>query len=289
MTKLVWNETGSRKYELGADRGVLYHKDENGAYTDGEAWNGLKSVTKSPSGGEPTKMYADNQVWLTLLSVEEFAATIECMMYPKGFEKYDGLAEPVPGVLLGQQPRGKFGFGWRTLLGNDVAGQTYGYKLHFAYECLAKPTEQAANTINESPETTSFSYELSTTPVPVTGHSPTAYVCVDSTRVSANDLAALELIVYGSDGQHPRLPLPDQILALFQGAVLIPQPTVPSFAGNVITIPSMTGVEYLIDDEVVPAGAQPAITEDTYVLARPKSGYYFGDQADVYWEFQHSA
>jgi hypothetical protein len=289
MAELVWNEAGGRRYELGADRGVLYHKDVNGDYTDGEVWNGLKSVTRSPSGGEPTKMYADNRVWLTLLSVEEFSATIECMMYPKGFERYDGLVEAVPGVLLGQQPRGTFGFAWRTLIGNDLVGQTHGYKIHLAYECLAKPTEQASNTINESPETTEFSYELSTTPVPVTGYQPTAYVCIDSTRVSQQDLAAVELVLYGSNGQNPQLPLPDAVLALFDGAVMIAQPTVPTYnwTTDVLTIPTMVGVEYLIDDEVQAAGPQP-MTATTNVVARPTAGYYFGEDADTYWQFVYA-
>lgn len=289
MTQLVWNQPGERVFELGTDRGVLYHKDINGVYTDGEAWNGLKSVSKSPSGGEPTKMYADNMVWLTLLSVEEFAATIECMMYPKGFEKYDGLATPVPGVVLGQQPRESFGFSWRTLKGNDIEGQEAGYKIHLAYGCLAKPTEQAHNTINESPETTSFSYELSTTPVTVTGYKPTAYVCIDSTEVDAGDLAALELILYGSVGQTPKLPLPDQVLGLFSGAVLVAQPTPPTYDSgtDTLTIPSMTGVDYLIDGEVQPSGPQ-VITGDVDVEARPKNGYYFGDDADTYWRITFS-
>lgn len=290
MAAVVWNQPGERSFELGTDRGVLYHKDVNGVYNTGEAWNGLKSVTKSPSGGEPTKMYADNMVWLTLLSVEEFAATIECMMYPKGFEKYDGLASPVPGVVLGQQPRDSFGFAWRTLKGNDIEGQDAGYKIHLAYNCLAKPTEQAHNTINESPETTSFSYELSTTPVPTTDYKPTAYVCIDSTEVSPADLAALELILYGSPGVEPALPLPDQVIALFSGAILIAQPTVPTYDSgtDVLTIPASTGgntgVEYYIDGELQAAGPQ-VIAADTDVEARAKDGYYFGEDADIYWRF----
>lgn len=214
---LTWHETGSKLYETGIERGALYLRDSEGAYTDGEAWNGLISVTESPSGAEPTKNYADNQVYMTLLSVEEFSATIECYTYPDSFARCNGEAEPSDGVFVGQQPRETFGMTYKTLVGNDVDSNNHGYKLHLIYGGLAAPSEKAYTTVNDSPEATTFSYELSTTPVGVEGMQPTALITIDSTKVEAQRLAELEGILYGSGDTEARLPLPDEVLEIMGG------------------------------------------------------------------------
>ncbi|MCA1806975.1 MAG: hypothetical protein LC687_03860, partial [Actinobacteria bacterium] len=194
---LKWDQTGERIYETGVDRGVLYIPDGSGDYNDGVVWNGLVSVSESPSGAEPTPMYADNIKYLNLVSREEFEASIEAFTYPDEFAQFDGTVEPEAGILIGQQTRGTFGLAYRTLVGNDVAGTDLGYKIHLIYGALAAPTEKAYGTVNESPEAITFSWELTTTPVAVTGHAPTASLVIDSTKVSESDLTAIELILYG--------------------------------------------------------------------------------------------
>ena len=213
MSKIEWDVAGERLYETGLDHGVLYPM-VSGAYPKGVAWNGLTAVTESPSGAEPTPLYADNIKYVTLMSVEEFGATIEAYMYPKEFEVCDGTAEIAPGVKIGQQPRQKFGLCYRTLVGNDLVGDKYGYKLHFIYGALAAPSERANNTISDSPEAATLSWEVSTTPVAVKGFEPTAYLCIDSTTVDAEKLKALEDIIYGTEEVEARLPLPDEIVTL---------------------------------------------------------------------------
>lgn len=222
MSKLVWDKTGERLYETGVRKGVLYLKGENGAYSNGVAWNGLTAVTESPSGAEATPLYADDIKYLNLLSAEEFSATIEAYTYPDEFAECDGSGSLVAGVFIGQQKRKQFGLCYRTVLGNDEDGEEYGYKLHIIYGCLAAPTEKAYATINDSPEAITFSWEISTTPVEVSGFKPTASLVIDSTKVDADKLAALEEILYGKDGTGdpqtgavaPRLPLPDEIKTL---------------------------------------------------------------------------
>nr|DAU02035.1 MAG TPA: tail tube protein [Caudoviricetes sp.] len=219
MAKLVWDKTGERLFETGVDQGVLYVQDTSGTYPKGVAWNGLTAVTESPSGAEATALYADNIKYLNLLSTEEFGATIEAYTYPDEFGECDGEAELAAGVSIGQQARKKFGMCYRTKIGNDVDGNDHGYKLHIVYGAQAAPSEKAYATINDSPEAITFSWEVTTTPVKVTGKKPTASITIDSTKVNANKLAALELILYGkdptqtagSDGVDPRLPLPDEI------------------------------------------------------------------------------
>lgn len=222
MSKLVWDKTGERLYETGVRKGVLYLKGENGAYSNGVAWNGLTAVTESPSGAEATPLYADDIKYLNLLSAEEFSATIEAYTYPDEFAECDGSVSLVAGVSIGQQKRKQFGLCYRTVLGNDEDGEEYGYKLHIIYGCLAAPTEKAYATINDSPEAITFSWEISTTPVEVSGFKPTASLVIDSTKVNEEKLAALEEILYGKDGTGdpqtgavaPRLPLPDEIKTL---------------------------------------------------------------------------
>jgi hypothetical protein len=213
MSKLVWDKTGERLYETGVKQGVLYIQ-ENGTYPKGVAWNGLTAVTESPSGAEPTPLYADDIKYLNLMSAEEFGGTIEAYMYPDEFKECNGEKEVAVGVNIGQQARKTFGFCYRTTIGNDVDGNEHGYKLHLVYGALASVSERAYTTINDSPEAITFSWEFSTTPVNVTGHKPTSILTVDSTKVAAEKLAALEAKLYGSESEEATLPLPDEVIAL---------------------------------------------------------------------------
>ena len=213
MAKLEWDLTGQKFYETGVDHGVLYVQ-EGGAYPKGVAWNGLTAVTESPSGAEPTPLYADNIKYLNLMSTEEFGATIEAYTYPDEFAVCDGSAELVAGVMIGQQKRKTFGMCYRTVLGNDTENNAHGYKLHIIYGALAAPSEKAYATVNDSPEAITFSWEVSTTPVAVKGHEPTASIVIDSTKVDAEKLEALEAVLYGTESEEARLPLPDEIATL---------------------------------------------------------------------------
>lgn len=217
MSRLVWDQTGERLYETGIKYGVLYVQ-EAGAYPKGVVWNGLTGITESPSGAEATALYADDTKYLNLMSNEEFGATIEAYTYPVEFGQCDGSADLVPGVSIGQQTRKTFGLCYRTALGNDVDGSDFGYKLHIIYGALAAPSEKSYATINDSPEAITFSWEVSTTPINVTGHKPTASLTIDSTKVDASKLAALEAILYGSEEAEARLPLPDEITTLMATA-----------------------------------------------------------------------
>ena len=223
MSKLIWDNAGERLYETGVKQAALYVQ-ENGAYPKGVAWNGITAVTESPSGAEATALYADDTKYLSLVSAEEFGATIEAYMYPDEFAECDGSASIATGVTIGQQKRKTFGLAYKTTLGNDVESNDYGYKLHLIYGALAAPSEKAYATINDSPEAITFSWEVTTTPVNVTGHKPTALITIDSTKVDKKKLAALEEILYGKnptspeghDGVEPRLPLPDEIAELMK-------------------------------------------------------------------------
>ena len=220
MAKLVWDKTGDRLYETGVKNGVLYIPTA-GVYSKGVAWNGLTAVTESPSGAEPTALYADDTKYLSLMSTEEFGATIEAYTYPDEFAACDGSAELADGVMIGQQKRSTFGLCYKTTIGNDTDGNDHGYKLHIIYGALAAPSEKAYASINDSPEAITFSWEITTTPVNVTGAKPTASLVIDSTKADPSKLAALEDILYGKDGEpanEPRLPLPDEIKSLMTAA-----------------------------------------------------------------------
>lgn len=220
MAKLVWDKTGDRLYETGVKNGVLYIPT-SGVYSKGVAWNGLTAVTESPSGAEATALYADDTKYLSLMSTEEFGATIEAYTYPDEFAACDGSAELADGVMIGQQKRSTFGLCYKTTIGNDTEGNDHGYKLHIIYGALAKPSERAYSTINDSPEAITFSWEITTTPINVTGAKPTASLVIDSTKADPSKLAALEDILYGKDGEpgnEPRLPLPDEIKTLMTAA-----------------------------------------------------------------------
>lgn len=215
MAKIVWDKTGEKTYETGVKNGVLYPQGEGGAYPKGYAWNGLTAVTESPSGAEPNPLYADDIKYLNLISAEEFGATIEAYTYPDEFAECDGSAEIAPGVTVGQQARKAFGMSYKTTFGNDVDGNEHGYKLHLIYGALASPSEKAYNTINDSPEAITFSWEVTTTPVNIEGFKPSALITIDSTSVDAVKLKALEDILYGSTEEEARLPLPSELITLF--------------------------------------------------------------------------
>lgn len=220
MAKLVWDKTGEHLYETGVDHGVLYFPDQTGAYKNGVAWNGLISVSESPSGAEATGQYADNIKYLNLISAEEFGATIEAYTYPEEFEVCNGNKELVDasGVYVGQQARSVFGFCYRTMIGNDTDGQDHGYKLHLVYGCQVSPSEKAYQTINDSPEVLTFSWELSTTPINVTGKKPTALLVIDSTKVDSAKLTKIEAKLYGDESSTGAvLPTPDEIAGILSG------------------------------------------------------------------------
>lgn len=216
MTKLVFDKTGERLYETGVSNGVLYVQDDTGAYPKGVAWNGLTNVTESPSGAEATPLYADNIKYLQLLSAEEFGATIEAYTYPDAFEVCDGSAELAPGVTIGQQDRKTFGMCYKTIVGNDTQGNNHGYKLHLIYGAVAAPSEKAYQSVNDSPEAITFSWEITTTPAEVPGFKPTASLVIDSTKVTAEKLKKLEDKLYGTDepATVATLPTPAEVLAL---------------------------------------------------------------------------
>lgn len=221
MARLVWDKTGEHLYETGVDHGVLYFPDQTGAYKNGVAWNGLISVSESPSGAEATGQYADNIKYLNLISAEEFGATIEAYTYPEEFEACNGNKELVDntGVYVGQQSRSVFGFCYRTMIGNDTDGQDHGYKLHLVYGCQVSPSEKAYQTINDSPEALTFSWELSTTPVNVTGKKPTALLVIDSTKIDSTKLAKIEAKLYGDESSTGAvLPTPDEIAEILNAA-----------------------------------------------------------------------
>lgn len=293
MAILTWDGTGERLYETGVDRGVFY-VPTNGIYDTGYAWNGLTAVTESPTGAEATALYADNIKYLNLVSAEEFGATIEAYTYPDAFALVDGTARPSAGVSIGQQARKSFGFSYRTRLGNDLSGSDFGYKLHLVYGALAAPSEKSYATINDSPEAITFSWEVTTTPVPVTGLKPTAIITIDSTKVSAANLQTLEDALYGTAGTNARLPLPDEVIAIFAGGQTAVAPTAPSFvpATGVITIPTVTGVTYRrADTNQVVSGTVtiPVSGQSLVIRATPASGAYkFAPNVDDDWSFTRS-
>ena len=216
MAKLVFDAVGSRFFETGVKNGVLFVQGEDGEYENGVVWNGLTAVTESPSGAEATPLYADDMKYVVLYSTEEFGATIEAYTYPEEFEQCDGSAQLGTGVTIGQQQRKSFGLVYKTVIGNDIQGQELGYKIHIIYGAKAAPSEKAFATINDSPEAVTFSWEVSTVPVPVEGHRPTSTVVIDSTKVNAEKLATLEGKLFGTESEESTLPLPDEIAAMLK-------------------------------------------------------------------------
>lgn len=219
--KLEWDKAGERQFETGVSKTVLYPQSTDGTYPEGVAWNGIIGITESPSGAEPTALWADNMKYGNLMSAEEFAATIEAYMYPDEFKACNGEAtlNGINGITIGQQKRQTFGVSYQTLIGNDIEGDSAGYNIHLVYGCLAAPSERSHQTVNDSPEAETMSWEVSTTPVRVTGAKPTAHLTINSTTVTAEVLAALEAVLYGSETEEARLPLPDEIATIAGNAV----------------------------------------------------------------------
>lgn len=287
MTKITWDGTGEKRFENGVSNGVLYPRNNTtGLYPLGVAWNGLTTVTEAPTGGTENKQYADNQLYASLVSNEIFAGTIDAFTYPDEFEPCDGSYVPESGLTVGQQERLRFGLCYRTEIGNDV-NSSVGFKLHLVYGLLAAPSQKAHATINDSPAALQLSWNVTSNPVPVTGKKPTSTLTLDSTKVDATALATLEDMLYGTSGQDPYLPMPDDVLALFAGTITTVTPTIPTFSADTITIPTVTGVDYRINGEIVAAGPV-AITQDTVVTATPKSGYDFPPAFDNDWEYIHT-
>lgn len=287
MPRLEWDKVGERVFETGVDRGVLYIPNV-GVYDNGVAWNGLTTVTEAPSGAESSPQYADNIKYLNLVSAEEFGATIEAFTYPSEFAQFDGTVVLNNGVSLGQQSRKSFGLAYRTRVGNDVSGTDLGYKLHMVYGCQAAPSERAYATINDSPEALTFSWELSTTAVAVTNQKPSALLTVDSTKVTAANLTALENALYGTAGSNPRLPLPDEIVGMFAGALTLVRPQDPTFATatGVITIPTQTGVVYRVDGIVrTTSYTIPTSGASAVVKATPATGFTFPNPVQDTWVY----
>lgn len=293
MAVLTWDNVGERLFETGVDKGVLYIPN-SGVYDTGYAWNGLTAVTESPSGAEATAQYADNIKYLNLISAEDFGGTIEAFTYPTAFAQCDGTAYPQTGVSVGQQARKSFGFSFRTRLGNDTNGADNGYKIHLVYGALAAPSEKAYNTINDSPEAMTFSWEFTTTPVPVSGLKPTAIMTINSTKVSSTALTSLENALYGTAGTNPRLPLPDEVISFFAGALIKVTPTAPTFvaAGGTITIVATTGVTYRrADTNQVVTGTVviPTVGQSLVIHAFPNQGYEWDANVDDDWSFKRTS
>jgi hypothetical protein len=276
MTTLVWDQVGERIFETGVDHGVLYIPTSEGIYDSGVAWNGLTTLTESPSGAEPNAQYADNIKYANLVSYEEFSGSIEAFTYPEEWAQCDGSAVPHAGVYIGQQSRKTFGFSYRTRIGNDLDGVDHGYKIHMVWGAIASPSEKAYTTINDSPEAMTLSWDFWTLPVPVTGLKPTSYICVDSTKSASASLAALEAFLYGTVSEDPSLPTPDAVSALFAATPTTVTPTASTYdAGtDLVTIPSVTGVIYKMNGVVQTSGTH-AITANVLVRAYPAAGYIF--------------
>lgn len=271
MSRIEWDKTGERRYETGVDHAVLYlltGSEYNRAY----AWNGITAINESPSGAEASPQYADNIKYLNLISNEEFGGTIEAFTYPDEFGECDGTAEPEIGVSIGQQSRRTFGLSYRTLVGNDIDGSDYGYKIHLVWGALAAPSEKSRATVNDSPEAMTLSWEFTTTPVPVEGFKPTSKLTVDSTRVSAAALKELEDLLYGTNsGGTASLPSPEQVLALFNGSRTEVTPGEVTFVDTtgVVTVPNTTGVVYRRMDTNTPVSGTFTLTEEgTWVTVR---------------------
>ena len=216
MARLIWDEVGQRFFETGVKNGVLYVQEDDGSYKNGVVWNGLTAVTESPSGAEETPLYADDVKYLTLRSAEEFGATVEAYTYPEEFEQCDGSATIANGVTIGQQARRAFGLCYRTSVGNDIQGQNFSYKLHLIYGCTVAPSEKSYSTINDNPEAITFSWELSTVPVPVEGFNPTASLVIDASKVDEGKMQQLEDALFGAESNEAKLLLPNEIMEMLK-------------------------------------------------------------------------
>lgn len=287
--KLTWDNIGEKFFEAGVEQGVLYKQNNLGVYNTGFAWNGLVTVNESPSGAEANKQYANNKVYANITSAEEFSGSLEAFTYPKEFAECDGYAELTPGVSIGQQRRVPFGLSYKTKIGNDLQDLELGYKLHLIYNAKAAPSERNYTTINESPEAMTMSWELSTEPVEVPGKRPTATLVIDSRDVDPARLADLERILYGTDSEEPRLPLPAEVAEIMATDLQVSaKPVLPAYnaATDTVTIPTTTGVDYFINGVLVTGDV--VITEDTRVTAAPAAGYKFPPVSDNDWVITYS-
>lgn len=259
--KMKWDQTGEKFYETGTDRGALYPMDNSGAYPKGVVWNGLTGVTESPSGADKTDIYADNTKYLTLRSAEDFGATLTCYTYPDEWMECDGSRQPLAGVTIGQQSRKAFGLAYRTLIGNDIEGTEYGYKIHLIWNATASPSERAFKTVNDSPEAIEFSYELATTPTAISGYKPIASMTIDSTKTAADRLAALETILYGTGETDGRLPLPDEVISILGGTSTYSVTVIPS------RVELTVRDTYSLRTEVSPSGTEITWTSSDTSIA----------------------
>lgn len=295
MTRITWDNVGERLYETGVDLGVLYIPNA-GVYDNGFGWNGLTKVTEKPSGASATPLFADNGKYLNLISAEDFGGTIEAFTYPSQFAQCDGTASPQVGVTIGQQARKSFGFAYRTKLGNDVSALDFAYKLHLVYGALAAPSERAYETVNDSPSALAFSWDFSTTAVAITGMKPSAILTIDSSKVTESNLTVLENALYGTAGTAPRLPLPDEVVAMFAGSQTVVTPSAPTFVSTtgVITIPTVTGVTYRRADTNAIVTGTTTIAGTTgaslVIKAAPSTGAYtFAANSDDDWSYVRTA
>jgi uncharacterized repeat protein (TIGR02543 family) len=273
--KLLWDQIGEKLFETGVDRGVVFPYNALAKeYQAGIAWNGLTAVNESPSGAEPTDLYADNIKYVTLRSAETFGATIEAYMYPDAVATLDGTAEIATGVRIGQQSRGVFAFSYRTLIGNDTENTDYGYKIHLVYGCSISPSEKSRSTVNDSPEAITFSWELSTTPVNVTGYKATAHLEIDSTKVlDATKLAAFEDVLYGTANTDSRIPLPDEIMQMFGGEAVTYTVTFDTDGGSSVA------------DQTIAAGGKVVKPADPTKADNTFSGWYSNAAKTKVWNF----
>lgn len=287
MAVITWDGSGDKEYESGVDHGVLYPLNtETAAYDSGVAWNGLTAINEKPAGAGSNKQYADNQVYLNLISAETFGGTIEAFTYPDEFGACDGTVAAATGVTVGQQGRQTFGLCYRTNIGSDVSS-SLGFKLHLVYGALAAPSEKDYTTINDSPAAVAFSWDFDCTPVSVSGLKPTCILVIDSTKVDGGDLTALEAFLYGTADDDPSLPTPDDVIALFAGEVTTTAlPTAPTISSDVITFPSITGVHYQVAG-VTHTGTL-TIAANTVVHAVPAPGYIFPEPHVDEWFFTHT-
>jgi hypothetical protein len=287
MAVLTFDGTGEKLYEAGVDKGVLYPLNVvSGLYDTGFAWNGLTAVNEKPDGASPNRQYADNILYLNLLSAETFGGTVEAFTYPDEFAACDGSEISSDGVFVYQQARKTFGLSYRTKVGSD-ASSDLGYKLHLVYGALAQPSERDYSTINDSPAAVTFSWDFTCTPVSVTNLQPASLITIDSTKVSGAALGTLEDFLYGTGGTDPSLPLPDSVIALFAGSITHITLTKPTFDGaHTITIPSQTGTTYRVDGVVHAAGSQLLTTgQSKIVSASPNAGYAFNTPVDTDFMF----
>ena len=272
MAKLVWDQTSHRVYETGDKNVALFVQNTNGTYQTGVAWNGITAITETPSGAEATDLWADDSKYATMRSAEQFGATIEAYTYPDEFAQCDGSASPVTGVYIGQQARRSFGLAYITTVGNDTELNDYGEKLHLVYGCTASPSERSYATINDSPEAITFSWELTTTPVDVTGYKKTSLITIDSTKVNSDLYTALKNTIFGSSGTNPTLLLPDQVIAIFQAAL-------PDYVYTALDQDSYSGdwdaeyIRYFLKVNDDPAEYEPLLRQATAPTYQ-KNKYY---------------